>query len=183
MLGIRYREVSSFPVGYVDRLTLHSLDFEEFLWATGMTEQNIAYLHEHFDSLTPVPAAVHNRMMKLFLDYVVVGGMPAVVARSLESHSYAEVLRVQREIVEDYKDDIAKYAEGNDKAKARACFLSIPRQLARNYKKFSYAVVDQGRMVVPVNMGAACNGCMMLGPSCFVTTSSDRNVPLRAMSA
>lgn len=144
LLGIRYREVSSFPVGYVDRLTLHSLDFEEFLWATGMTEQNIAYLRDYFDSLTPVPAAVHNRMMKLFRDYVAVGGMPAVVERFLESHSYAEAIRVQREIVEDYKDDIAKYAEGNDKAKARACFSSIPRQLARDYKKFSYAVVDQG---------------------------------------
>ena len=143
LLGIRYREVSSYPVGYVDHLVMHSLDFEEFLWAAGMTERNISYLRTYFDSLTPVPAAVHDRMMKLFRDYVAIGGMPAVVERFMESSSYAEALRVQREIVEDYKDDIAKYADGNDKAKARACFLSIPRQLARNYKKFSYAVVDR----------------------------------------
>lgn len=144
LLGIGYADVSSFPVGYVDRLKMTSLDFEEFLWARGVDEAGVAYLKGYFDSGDPVPQAVHDRFMRLFKDYVVIGGMPRVVERFVETNSYAEVLRIQRGIIADYEDDIAKYAEGSAKARARACFLSIPRQLARDYKKFSYAVVEKG---------------------------------------
>jgi predicted AAA+ superfamily ATPase len=142
LLGIRYKEESSLPVGYVDRLEMHSLDFEEYLWARGYTTEAVEMLASYVGQTDPVPEAVHETMMGLFREHIVVGGMPKAVQTFVDTHNFAEVLRVQRGILEDYRDDIAKYAEGVEKAKARACFDSIPRQLARDYKKFSYAVVE-----------------------------------------
>jgi predicted AAA+ superfamily ATPase len=82
-------------------------------------------------------------MMELFREYIVVGGMPAVVSKYVETKHFGEVLKIQRGIVRDYTDDIVKYAEGVEKTKARACFLSIPKQLSRDYKKFTYSVVEK----------------------------------------
>lgn len=142
LLGIRHKEESSLPVGYVDHLTMRSLDFEEFLWSRGYTDAAIEQLKAFIPHDQPLPQAVHQTMMGLFKEYIVLGGMPRAVQAFLDTHSYAEALRIQRGIVEDHRADIAKYAEGSEKAKARACFDSIPRQLERDYKKFSYAVVE-----------------------------------------
>ncbi|MDR1422869.1 MAG: ATP-binding protein [Coriobacteriales bacterium] len=143
LLGMSYKEVSSFPVGYTDRLELFSLDFEEFLWANKVSTKTIEDLREHFETGRAVPEAIHSRMLEIFRTYIVVGGMPAVVDSYVRTQHFGEVLRLQRNIVRDYTDDIAKYAEGSEKTKARACFLSIPQQLARDYKKFRYSTVDK----------------------------------------
>lgn len=142
LLGIAYREVSSFPVGYVDHMSMHSLDFKEFLWGMGLGDDVVAYLKGFFDRREQVPDAVQERMMRLFRQYVVVGGMPEAVQRFVDTDDFSKVLQVQRDILAEYGNDIAKYAVGSEKAKARACFLSIPKQLARDSKKFSYAVVE-----------------------------------------
>ena len=142
LLGTRYKEVPSFPVGYVDHLDMHSLDFDEFLAARGISPDQRMRLEEHYRDRQAVPGAMHDSLMRLFREYTVVGGMPAAVREFVDSSSYARVLDVQRGIVQDYLDDIAKYARDAEKAKARACFLSIPSQLARDYKKFSYSVVE-----------------------------------------
>ena len=142
LLGIRYKEEPSLPVGYVDHLEMHSLDFKEFLWAHGYDDPAIETLASYATKDEPVPASIHQTMMRLLREHIIVGGMPKAVQTFVDSHSFAEVLRVQRGIIDDYRADIAKYAEGAEKAKARACFDSIPRQLARSYKKFSYAVVE-----------------------------------------
>ena len=143
LLGINYKDVPSFPVGYTEHLDMYSLDFEEFLWANGIHEEDLESLRHSFTERQPVLPAIHERMMELFRDYILVGGMPKAVSEFVESHNLANVLRLQRNILRDYEDDIAKYAEGSEKAKARACFLSIPRQLARDYKKFQYSVVEK----------------------------------------
>ena len=142
LLGIRYKEESSLPVGYVDHLEMHSLDFEEYLWARGYSREAVSMLASYVGRDDPVPDAVHDSMMGMLREHIVVGGMPKAVQTFIDTHNFAEVLRVQRGILEDYRGDIAKYAEGAEKAKARARFDSIPRQLARDYKKFSYAVVQ-----------------------------------------
>ena len=144
LLGINYKEVSSFPVGYTDQLEMHSLDFEEFCWANGLNADGFSIVKECFANKSPMPASGHSRMHSLFREHIVVGGMPRVVHDFVNNHNFGNVLKTQRAIIEDYKDDIAKYAEGNDKAKARNCFLSIPKQLAKDYKKFQYSVVEKG---------------------------------------
>jgi len=144
MLGIDYKDVPSYPVGFVDHLEMYSLDFEEFLWANGVSPESVADIREYCDKKKTVPAAMHERMMELFKEYIVVGGMPRVVYEFVNTHNFANVLKIQRGIISDYTDDIAKYAEGAEKAKARACFLSIPKHLAKDYKKFQYSIVERG---------------------------------------
>ncbi|MBO5278677.1 MAG: ATP-binding protein [Lachnospiraceae bacterium] len=142
MLGIHYKEVPSYPVGYVDYLEMYSMDFEEFLWANDVREESIEDIREYFGKRSPVPEAMHQRMLELFREYIVVGGMPRVVQEFVNSHNFAKVYQIQKGILTDYTDDIAKYAEGAEKTKARACFLSIPKHLAKDYKKFRYSLVE-----------------------------------------
>lgn len=142
LLGVSYREVSSYPVGYVDHMRMNSLDFEEFLWANGVEETSIEHVRGFYERHEKVPEAVNGRMLQLFKEYIVVGGMPEAVSIFLETKDYAKVLAAQQDIVTEYRNDIAKYADGTGKAKARACFDSIPKQLARDYKKFTYSVVE-----------------------------------------
>lgn len=144
LLGINLKKVPSFPVGQVEHLEMHSLDFEEFCWANGMNKDGLAYVKELYDKKEQVPESVHTNMMDLFREYIIVGGMPAAVSLFVDTHNFAEVLKVQRGILQDYADDIAKYAESTEKVKARACFHSIPKQLAKDYKKFQYSVVEKG---------------------------------------
>ena len=87
---------------------------------------------------------MHERLMELIKEYIVVGGMPRAVYEFVTTHNFANVLRIQKGIISDYLDDIAKYADGAEKAKARACFLSIPKHLSKDYKKFQYSIVERG---------------------------------------
>lgn len=141
LLGINYKEVTSFPVGYTEQIEMYSLDFEEFLWANGVTPESILDVKKYFEEKEVIPKAMHERMLNLFKEYIVVGGMPRVVNDFVQNHNFANVLKIQKAIISDYEDDIAKYAEGSEKAKARACFLSIPKHLSKDYKKFRYSLV------------------------------------------
>ena len=142
MLGINYADVPSFPVGYVEPIEMCSLDFEEYLWANGIKQESILDIRGYFEKGIPVPPAMHSRMLELFKEFIVVGGMPRVVSKFIENNNFSEVLKIQRAIITDYADDIAKYAEGSEKTKARACFLSIPKHLSKDYKKFRYSLVE-----------------------------------------
>ena len=144
LLGISYKEVSSIPVGYETQIEMHSLDFEEFLWATGISGQAIAYTKEYFDQLSIVPEAIHTRMMKSLREYIVTGGMPAVVNCYLETNDFSEVQKEQDKIINSFLDDISKYASMTEKPKAKNCFLSVPIQLTKEYKKFQFSVVEKG---------------------------------------
>ncbi len=145
LLGLNYRdEVPSYPVGYVEHLEMHSMDFEEFCIANGMNKDALVYLKEYFDKLETIPDSIHNKMMELFKEYIIVGGMPAVVSEFVNSHNFINVLKIQKDIIEDYKMDIGKYAKESEKAKIRDCFLSIPKHLSKDYKKFRYNLVSSG---------------------------------------
>ncbi len=134
----------SIPVGYENHLEMHPLDFEEFLWAVGMPEDPIAYLKEKLLAEEPVPQAMHENFRERFLEYAVVGGMPAAVIEFCETKNIQAVQAVQREIVSDYKADMIKYAAREDRAYITECFESIPAQLGKENKKFQYSVVRKG---------------------------------------
>ncbi len=144
LLGIRYKEVSSIPVGYETQVEMHSLDFEEFLWAIGFQEESIGYVREYFETLKRVPEAIHSAMIKYLREYMVVGGMPSVVNRFVKTNNFQEVQLEQQRILDSYLDDIAKYATTHEKPKARSCYLAIPKQLVKEYKKFQFSVVEKG---------------------------------------
>lgn len=146
LLGVKGygKEPKSIPVGSETVMDMYPLDFEEFLWANGITDPVIGMLKKCLDEEAPVPEALHNRMKQLLLQYVVVGGMPDVVQTFVNTKQMNEVLRIQRDIVRSYEDDMVKYAEGKDKQRIRECFQSIPRQLSKENKKFQYSVVKKG---------------------------------------
>jgi uncharacterized protein len=144
LLGVHYNHVSSFPVGYVERIKMVSMDFEEFLWARGIDPNTIAELKKNYQDKTQVSPFLHQEMMKLFTEYIVVGGMPEVVDAFIKTKDFDIVLKNQERILDDYRSDIAKYASGNEKARARECFESIPFQLGKDNKKFQYKYVSKG---------------------------------------
>lgn len=144
MLGIAYKRTTSFPVGYVGFLYMNSLDFEEFCWANGVTEENINYLKDSFLNKKTVDSLFHDKFMELFKQYIVIGGMPDVINEFLITNNYQKALSAQKKILNGYKNDMVKYADTEDKSKIRACFDSIPAQLARENKKFTYGLVEKG---------------------------------------
>ena len=146
LLGVKGygKEPKSVPVGSETVIDMYPLDFEEFLWANDISESVITALQESLNTETPVAEALHNRLRQLLLQYAVVGGMPDAVQTFVNNRQMNEVLRIQRDIVRSYEDDMVKYAEKQDKSRIRECFQSIPRQLAKENKKFQYSVVRKG---------------------------------------
>lgn len=137
-------EEASIPVGFEEIVNMYPMDFEEWLWANGIKQMHLDYLKKCMQEVTPVEDALHDRFRELLYRYVIVGGMPEAVAAFMESKQIGKVLAVQRRIVDEYKADMVKYALPSDKSRIRECFESIPAQLAREYKKFTYSVVRPG---------------------------------------
>ena len=135
---------ASIPVGFEDIVEMYPMDFEEWLWVNGIKDIHFDYLKKCLVSETPIEEALHDRFRELLHQYVVVGGMPEVVTTFMDTKQIGKVLAVQKRIVDEYKSDMMKYAATADKSRIRECFESIPAQLAREYKKFSYTVVRPG---------------------------------------
>lgn len=138
------KEPKSIPVGSETVLDMYPLDFEEFLWANGISDDVIRYIKTCLIEEKPVPDALHNRFRELLLQYTVVGGMPDVVNEFIQTKQMDKVLSLQRDIIRSYEDDMIKYAPKKDKAIIRECFQSIPKQLSKENKKFQYSVVKKG---------------------------------------
>lgn len=145
MLGIDYNRPSSYPVGYVDYLTLRGLDFEEFLWAQGLGRDLTDSVRPYFDERAPVPPAIHEQLMAHYRLFCALGGMPEVVQTYEDTNDFRDVDRIQRAILQGYLYDIAHYATASEKIKAEKCFLSIVGQLlGKENHKFQYKVVERG---------------------------------------
>ena len=144
LLGVAInRNQTSFPVGKVNILRLYPLDFEEFLLATG-NEILIEEITECFNHSEPMNEAMHQKALSLYHDYLIVGGMPEAVRTFIGTNSYLESALVQNDILDSYTADMAKYASNTESVKIRACYNSIPAQLAKDNKKFQYKVVQKG---------------------------------------
>ncbi|MDE7376199.1 MAG: ATP-binding protein, partial [Muribaculaceae bacterium] len=136
--------MDSVPVGYETVIEMHPLDFEEFLWANGINAQVIDTVKSCFDSETAVPDGIHKAMMDLMYRYVIVGGLPEVVNCFLETKNIDLIYKTQHTLLAEYEEDMVKYADDADKPHIRECFESIPKQLAKENKKFQYSVVKKG---------------------------------------
>lgn len=136
LLGVRYKEVASYPVGFEQILPMYPLDFEEYLWANGVQDKTLQYLKTCYDKKESVSETVHETLCKLFYSYLVVGGMPETVQIYVDTHDIAKVVLNQRSILDLYRLDIAKYASENIKVKIKAIFDSIPAQLNEKNRRF-----------------------------------------------
>lgn len=144
LLGVAInRNQTSFPVGKVMVLRLFPLDFEEFLTATG-NDFLIEEITECYTKMSPMNEGLHRKALDLYHDYLIVGGMPEAVKSYIETNSYIDAGLVQSSIIDSYTADMAKYANNSEAVKIRACYNSIPAQLAKDNKKFQYKVVQKG---------------------------------------
>lgn len=142
LLGVQ--GYNSVPVGSEDIVEMYPLDFEEFLWANNISTEVIDALKKFYCEETPVPAGIHTAMKNLLNLYIAIGGLPDAVNAFLSSHNMNEVSKAHQSILKEYRDDMVKYAPDKDKPHIRECFNSIPKQLAKENKKFQYNQVKPG---------------------------------------
>ncbi len=144
LLGIYYKRIESNSVGYKTDYTMRSMDFEEFIWAKGYDDRLKTDLLEGMLKGTPLSASIIQVLSEVFLDYVIVGGMPAVVSEYICSGLFSNTLQIQKQLIADYEEDITKYAEGMDQSRILNVFRHIPVQLAKENKKFQISKVASG---------------------------------------
>lgn len=144
LMGLYYQQIESNSVGYKTDYEMYSLDFEEFLWAKGYDEHFIDDLYQHMLELKPLSNMQMDVLGGLFSDYMILGGMPEVVNRYIESGQFSGLLQLQRQLLQDYEEDITKYASGFDKAKVLAVYRHITTFLAAENKRFQVTKIARG---------------------------------------
>ena len=142
LLGINYRDVPSYPVGFEHELDMFPLDFEEFLWACNIGGDVVDTLKDCYDSLRPVPDFLHRQIMERYRQYLIVGGMPEVVMTYLSNEDFNKTIMNQKDILTGYRNDISKYA-GKDKMLVKSIFDAIPGQLSKQDKRFILASIEK----------------------------------------
>ena len=144
LMGINYNEIESNSVGYKEDYEMHSLDFEEFLWAKGYKENQIEALFQKMLTITPLTTIEYDVMLENFREYLVLGGMPAIVFTFVKQKNYSGTLKLQKQLLLDYEEDITKYAHGLDKGKILDVYRKIPVFLGKENKKFQISKVRNG---------------------------------------
>ena len=144
LMGINYNEIESNSVGNKEDYVMKSLDFEEFLWAKGYKSEQIEDLYNHMIELKPLSNMMYDVMMSNFKEYMIVGGMPAIVSRFVQNKNFSGILKMQQQILLDYEEDITKYAGGLDKTKILNCYRKIPVFLGNENKKFQISKIANG---------------------------------------
>lgn len=144
MLGIHYGRIESNSVGYKEDYEMYSFDFEEFLWAKGYPDTFAENLLEHMVSLTSFNEVELSVCQGLFLDFCILGGMPAVLREYILKGTFEGSLQTQRQLLADYEEDVRKYAGGMDQTRILNVFRQIPLQLAKDNKKFQISKVARG---------------------------------------
>lgn len=147
MLGVHLKDVRSYPVGFEMLVHMYPLDFEEFLWNSNTSEEVLRYLQKCYETLAPVNEAIHTAMLTSFQRYLVVGGMPEVVVRYLETGDLAQVLELQKNLLQMYENDITKYTSLDIRAKILEIYRAIPSQLNSANQRFMLSqVIPKARL-------------------------------------
>ncbi len=141
LMGINYNEIESNAVGYKVDYEMHSMDFEEFLWAKGYGGEFVDMLFDHMVRVQPLSNLLLTQMYDVFREYLILGGMPAVVNRFITTKNFSGTLQMQRQLLLDYEEDITKYAAGLDKGKIKNIYNHISVFLAQENKKFQISKV------------------------------------------
>lgn len=144
LMGIYYEEIESNAVGYKEDYVMHSMDFEEFLWAKGYSPEQIENLYTHMVDIFPFSQLEMDIMTGIFRDYMCVGGMPEVVKMYIDNGHFGGTLKLQRQLLNDYEEDISKYAKESDKAKILAVYNHISTFLAKENKKYQITKIAKG---------------------------------------
>lgn len=144
LLGINYKQIESISVGYKSDYEMYSLDFEEFLWANGYDDSLKKELLNNMIEQSPISVVTFEKLNKLFIDYVILGGMPEVVSKYIDSSSFSKTRELQKQILSAYREDIRKYADGVDQTRIVRVFDAISVQLSKENKKFQITKIGHG---------------------------------------
>ncbi len=144
LMGINYNEIESNSVGFKEDYEMHSLDFEEYLWAKGYKQAQIESLYQKMLTVTPLSSVEFDVMLENFREYMVLGGMPAVVFSFITKKNYSGTLKMQKQLLLDYEEDITKYAHGLDKGKVLDVYRKIPVFLGKDNKKYQISKIRNG---------------------------------------
>ena len=144
LMGINYKEIESNSVGNKIDYIMYSLDFEEFLWAKGYNDNQIEDIYIYMREVKPLPNAMLNALFTAFKDYMIVGGMPAIVSEFIKNNNFSGILNMQKQILLDYEEDITKYANRLDQAKILSVYRKIPIFLGKDNKKFQISKIEKG---------------------------------------
>ena len=144
LMGINYNEIESNSVGNKEDYEMYSMDFEEFLWAKGYKEDQIESLYNNMKTLTPFSTTELSVMFNNFKEYMIIGGMPAIVNSFVKNNNYSGTLKMQKQILLDYEEDITKYAGGLDHGRILNVYRKIPVFLGNENKKFQISRVENG---------------------------------------
>ncbi len=136
LMGVYYQQIESNSVGFKEDYLMHSMDFEEFLWANGYDNRLIDELYHHMANVKPLSSIMMHRMTELFRNYMVIGGMPEVVNTFVTQNNFNNTLSLQRQLLLDYEEDITKYALGMEKGKVLSVYRHISTFLAQENKRF-----------------------------------------------
>ena len=143
LMGINYSEIESNSVGYKEDYLMHSLDFEEFLWAKGYTPSHIDKIYDYMINVKPLSLSILNELFDIFREYMVIGGMPAIVNLFIKNKHYGGILEKQKQLIKDYEQDITKYAKGLDKTKILNVYNRISVYLGSTNKKFQISKISK----------------------------------------
>lgn len=141
LLGLSYQDITSVSVGHKEDYEMHSLDFEEFLWAKGYSDEQIETIYTHMKNTESFSKTEFSVWMENFREYLVLGGMPAIVKKFIEQKNFSGILKEQKKILTDYQEDITKYAYGLDKGKIKNIYDNLSIFLAKENKKFQISKV------------------------------------------
>lgn len=143
LLGINYKPVSSYPVGYEEEYDVYPMDFEEFLWAKGISQEVYDVVRNAYRKRQPVPEFIHQQLSRYYREYLVVGGMPEAVQKFVTVDDFNEVVKVQKSIVSTYRSDITHYA-GKQASLVKRVFDAMPSELGKQDKRFVLADIEKG---------------------------------------
>lgn len=143
LLGVELEDIRSVPTGYLTEIRMFPLDFEEFCWSQGVSEDVFAMLRDHFERRIPVDEFVHDRLKRLFSQYLVIGGMPAAVASFTDNKSIGDVRTIQENITHEYRRDISRYARREDRLHIRSIYDLIPGELNNPNKRFTFSKIEK----------------------------------------
>lgn len=144
LMGINYKKIESNSVGNKEDYILHSMDFEEFLWAKGYKKNVIDDMFNHMVNVEPLSDTMYDVMLESFKEYMIVGGMPAIVKKFIDNRNFSGILKMQQQILLDYEEDITKYAEGLDQSKILTVYKNVPVFLGNENKKFQITKIQDG---------------------------------------
>ncbi len=149
--GYNLKKGKGIPTGYEKIIYMEPMDFEEFLWAKGINEKVIDSLRDSYKNFVPISETIHRAMLRYFNEYICVGGMPRVVDTFISTNDMNAVYDEQHDLIEEYKDDFGKHLDENENevvnksllGRINKVFDSIPSQLAKENKKFTYSAISK----------------------------------------